>query len=116
MVACSRVRVAHKCTPKNRTNSRFSGATRATRQADVTPARRSTDGSSALDLDTQPQLGAEAEVVVGHGEGQELLQLVLRAQVAGELRLGGHDLPGDLQVTTEQETGANAGELGRSFF
>src|SRR4051812_35983961 len=61
--------------------------------------------------DCDPERVAQREVLIGDREHDELLQLVLRREVAGLLRLRGDDLLRDLEIPAEQEPGARGGDL-----
>ena len=80
------------------TLSRPRRARRVARESHASPAAR----SDCL-ADGDAERLAEREVLLAHREHEQLLHLLRRRQVARELRLGGDDLLGDLEVGAEQE-------------
>src|SRR5205814_9481795 len=79
--------------------------------APVAHHRRPKVRGSSADVDAEGL--AEGEVLRRYREDDQLLQLLLRRQIAGRLRLGADDLASDFEVAAEQEAGAARRQLDR---
>src|SRR5258708_6439637 len=74
-------------------------------------ATRHEAASSGPLPDGDPQRLSQGEVLFAHRENEKLLHLVGWRRVAGQLRLGGDDLLGNLEVRAQKKPGAACGDL-----
>ena len=62
--------------------------------------------SACVGVDLNSQLSAQLEVVVAYRVHHQLLQALLRRQIARQLRLGRDDFLGDFEVARQHQSGA----------